>query len=227
MVRLTIQGQKYKFPERLTLVQWKELIPYDYRDHSQWPTILGKLLKEPKEVFEKATLESLTLAISFVIALMNTRVESKIKDFNDMKFGEFVDLDIYTIEGMEKRIDDALEIICDPKPYMADEALWCIDQFSLFRQHTYRSYAGLFGLNDLKDEEYEEEAKNWDAKKIAKGWYNIIVDLADGDLLKIDAVTEEPLKKTLNFMAHKKEKQLEENFRQLQQKRKYDLSRPR
>ena len=228
MVKLTIRGVKYEFPERITVDQWRRLLPFDYRDVNDWPKILGCLLKEPPETFEKATLESMQLAISFVIALMNQRVESKINDFHQMRFGEFVDLDIYTVEGIEKRLDEVLGIICPVKPYMADEALWSIDQFQLFRTHIYRSYSGLFGLDEVKDfEDEDEDTPKWDAKRVAKGWYRIIVDLANNDLLKIDQVTEQPLKQTLNFMALKKEKQLEENFRLLQQKREYDLSRNR
>jgi len=226
MVKLTLRDKKYQFPERLTLAEWKALLPFDYRDVNDWPKILACCLKEPVEAFQGATLDSLTLAISFVIALMNQREEYRIKDFNEIRFGEFVDLDIYTVEGIEKRLEETLGILCETPPQMADEALWCIDRFQLFRTHIYRSYAVLFGLNEERDFDDEEEPK-WDAKKIAKGWYRIIVDLAGDDLLKIDAVTEQPLKQTLNFMALKKEKQLEENFRLLQQKREYDLSRNR
>lgn len=227
MVKLTIQGQAYKLPEELTISQWKSLLPYDYHDVKDWPRIIGQLLNRPSKEFELATIESMTLAISFVIVLMNQRKAAQVKDFNDILFGEFVDLDIYTVEGIEKRLEQALEILCDkPKQLSSAEALWVIDQFSLFRQHTYRSYSGLFGLNDVMDE-LDIDSEGWDPKKIAKGWYRIIVDLAGDDLLKIDEVTDQPLKKTLNYMALKKEKQLEENFRLQQQQRKHDLSRNR
>ena len=81
-------------------------------------------------------------------------------------------------------------------------------------------------MNDPKGDE-EEDLENIDPNKIAKGWYRIIADLADNDVLKMDAVTDEPLKKILNFMSLRKELQLEENFKQLQQKRKHDVSRNR
>lgn len=98
-----------------------------------------------------------------------------------------------------------------------------MDQYQQFRIHTYRQYAGLFGLNEPRDD--DDDLETVDAKKVAKGWYRIIVDLAANDVLNIDAITEQPLKKILNFMALKKEKQMEENFKQLQQKRQHDLSR--
>ena len=63
--------------------------------------------------------------------------------------------------------------------------------------------------------------------QVARSWYRVIVGLAKEDILNIDAVTNEPLKKALNFMALQKEKVLEEQQRQLQQKRQYDLQRTR
>ena len=226
MVKLTIQGKGYKMPERLTVEQWKSLLRYDFQDVNEWPLIMSNLLKEDTAVFKRATVESLTLAISFVIALMNQRVESKVRDFNELTFGEFVDLDIYITQGIEKNLIAMLDILKgDSRFVWADEALWIIDQYQMFRQHTYRSYAGLFGLNEPKDE--TDDLESIDPQVIARGWYRIIIDLAENDVLKIDAVTEEPLKKILNFMAFKKERQLEENFKQLQQKRQYDLSRNR
>ena len=224
MVKLTIEGKKYQIPPKLSVEQWKQLLPFDYNSVEDWPKIMSKLLDEDVEVFKKATVESLTLAISFVIAIMNQRSECQHKDFTTIRFGEFVDMDVYTCRGVDKDIDAMLAIL-NPDIYWADEALWCIDEYQKFRVYMYRQYSGLFGLNEPRDDDDDLEAI--DPKKIARGWYKIIVDLADNDVLKIDAITEQPVKKIFNFMALKKEKQMEENFRQLQQKRQYDLSRNR
>jgi hypothetical protein len=84
----------------------------------------------------------------------------------------------------------------------------------------------LFGINSNGEQEVDEDDLDaFDPKKIAKGWYKVLIDLADNDIQKIDYVTEQPLKKVLNFMAHRKEKQLEENFRLMQQKRQMDANR--
>ena len=63
--------------------------------------------------------------------------------------------------------------------------------------------------------------------QVARSWYKVIVGLAGEDILKIDEVTEQPLTKALNFMALQKEKVMEENERQLQKQRQYDLQRNR
>ena len=54
--------------------------------------------------------------------------------------------------------------------------------------------------------------------QLARSWYRVIVSLANNDLLNIDQVTDQPLKKVLNFMALQKEKALEEEQKQLVQK---------
>ena len=156
---------------------------------------------------------------------MNQRKEHKVRDFNDILFGEFVDLDVYITMGIEKNITQILETLTPEGKEVtqwADEAMWLIDRYTQFRVFTYRQYAGLFGINKNGKQEFEDEEEELEAhdpKKVAKGWYKIIVSLADNDLQKMDYVTDEPLKKVLNFMAHRKEIQHEENFKQLQQNR--------
>ena len=157
---------------------------------------------------------------------MSKRKPSKHVDFTKISIGEFVDLDIWMIKGSEKHIDEILETISiEPIKYI-DEALWMIDQYANFRISTYRSYGALFGINDKGVQEDVAE-EDYDANKIAKGWYKVLVDLADNDLLKLDPVTEQPLYKALTFMSLRKERALEEQQRQLNQRRQHDLSRNR
>jgi len=73
----------------------------------------------------------------------------------------------------------------------------------------------------------EDGAEVQDKMHVARSWYRVIVALAGDNLLKIDSVTEEPLKKALNFMAYQKERVLEAEEKQRQQRRKYDLQRNR
>ena len=104
--------------------------------------------------------------------------------------------------------------------------MWAIERFAHFRTYTYRQYKTLFGLTDKELDEAEQKA-DIDKMQVARSWYKVIVSLANDNILNIDEVTEQPLKKVLNFMALQKEKVLEENQRQLQQKRQYDLQRTR
>lgn len=231
MIKLTIDNKKYAIPTRLTVEQWKNLIKFDFSDYLQYPKIIASLTGAEPEKVAQCTEDSQILAVGFIINLMNQRREHMIRDFNELMFGEFVDLDVYVIMGVEKNLDTILRTLTKPDKQVtewADEAMWLIDRYTQFRVYTYRQYAGLFGINKNGQQEFEdedEELEAYDPKKVAKGWYKIIIDLADNDLQKIDYVTDQPLKKVLNFMSHRKEKQLEENFKIMQQKRAMESNR--
>lgn len=229
MIKLTIDNKKYAIPARLKVEQWKNLIKYDFTDYFQYSKIIASIIGADPEKVAQCNEDSQILAVGFIINLMNQRKEHQVRDFNDLMFGEFVDLDIYVTMGVEKNITQILETLT-PKgkevTEWADEAMWLIDRYTQFRVYTYRQYAGLFGINSKGEQEIDEDDLDaYDPKKVAKGWYKIIIDLSDNDLQKIDYVTDQPLKKVLNFMSHRKEKQLEENFKLMQQKRQYEANR--
>jgi hypothetical protein len=229
MIKLTIDNKKYAIPTRLTVDQWKKLITFDFSDYMQFSKIIASLIGADPQKIAECTEDSQILAVGFIIQLMNQRKEHQVRDFNDIMFGEFVDLDVYVTMGIEKNLDAILRTITpqgkEPTEW-ADEAMWLIDRYTQFRVYTYRSYAGLFGINQNGEQEIDEDDLDaYDPKKVAKGWYKIIIDLADNDLQKIDYVTDQPLKKVLNFMSFRKEKQLEENFKVMQQKRAMEANR--
>lgn len=224
MVKININDKQYKIPERLTVQQYKTLLTFDWEDPKYYPLIVAKLIGAPIALLANAPTDSLTLAVAFAVQLMDKRKKCKLKDLDTLTFGEFVDLDVYLSQGLDKHFDDIRLMLTDAK--WADEAMYAIDQYAKFRMYTYRQYKVLFGLTD-KELEREEPIDNPDKLQVARGWYRIIVGLSMDNILNIDAVTEQPLKKVLNFMALQKEKQLEENQRKLEQKRQYDLQRNR
>jgi len=213
-------------PERFTILQWQEILKLDIEDSKSWPKIMSIAFGQPYYKFHDVAEESLILGTSLIINTMTQRKECKIRDLTTLTLGEFVDLDIYMVMGIEKNLKPILDLISVHEVTYIDEALFLVDQYANFRISTYRQYSGLFGLNN-KGEQDEEDLENWNPQQVAKGWYKVLVDLADDDLLKLDAVTEQPLKKAFNFMALRKEKILEDNFKQLQQKRQHDLQRNR
>ena len=228
MIKLTIDKKKYGIPNRLTVKQWKQLIAHDFSNYYEYSKIISCVTGADPDKVAQCTEESQILAIGFIINLMNQRKEYVVRDFNEITFGEFVDLDVYIVMGIEKNLDPILEILTpegmDVTEWM-DEALWLVDRYTQFRVFTYRQYSGLFGINSNGDQEIDEDEEDWDPKKVAKGWYKVLIDMSDNDITKIDYVTEQPLKKVLNLMAYRKEKQLEENFRLMQQKRQLDAQR--
>jgi hypothetical protein len=217
MVKLTILDKRYQFPERITLEKWRRLANLDFGQPSQWARILSIIIDEDEALISKCRLDSLTLAISFCIELMNTRRKTTMKDFSAFTLGEFIDLDCYVSISVEKHIEDVIKMLSDEQITMADEALWLLEQYMAFRMSTYRAYSGLFGLNEPKEDEDTDDEEVFDPNKVIKNWYTIIMELAEGNILNIDAVTEQPYKKAFNFMAWKKEKAQAERYKQIQQ----------
>tara|TARA_R110000796_G_scaffold61179_8_gene141745 strand:- start:1175 stop:1858 length:684 start_codon:yes stop_codon:yes gene_type:complete len=226
MIKLKLKHRTYKIPERFTIKQWDQIVRLDMEDPKSYQIIMAVALNEKVAKFHGVDEDSLILGASLIINEMRKRKKVESKDFTKITIGEFVDLDIWMVKGTEKHMEDILGLLQKEPIKYIDEALWLVDQYANFRISTYRSYAGLFGIND-KGEQEDIDPEEWDPNKIAKGWYKVLVDLADNDILRLDPITEQPLYKALTFMSLRKERLLEEQQRQLKQKRKNELSRNR
>lgn len=224
-MNINVNDIAYPFKQRLTIEEWQSLVSYNFQDPKTYPYILNIVSGAPIDVLVTADPEALALPIVFVIQLMDQRKEIKGKLFDKLNFGEFVDIDVYINMGLEKNIKPILNVLMVKTDY-ADEALYAIEEYDKFRTYIYRQYKQLFGLDD-KDFNDDLVVEDWDRMAVAKNWYKIIVGLANGDITKIDQITDQPLKKVLNFMALQKEQRLEEERIKLQQKREYDLQRNR
>jgi hypothetical protein len=224
-MKININNKGYKFPSNLSMEQWSYLVEnFDFTSESEHAKILSYLTGAPLEYLQEAESETLVLAIAFVVQMLNKRTPIKGKSFEDITFGEFIDLDIYLNMGVHRYWKEVLQIL-DVEDKGSEYSLFAIEQYNQYRTHIYRSYKKLF---EIEDHQFDEEAeKSFDPQQVARNWYKIIVGLANDDLLRIDEVTDQPLKKALNFMAYQKEKQIEENLKQLQRKREYDLQRNR
>ena len=228
MAQININNVGYTIPERLTVEQYYKAIQFDWEDPKYYPMIIAQLTGAPLALLAKAGDESLTLAIALIVKSMNDRRECTMIDLEGIAFGQFVDLDVYLALGLDKHFGDITAILA-PGVEWADEAMWAIDKYAAFRTFTYRQYKVLFGLTDkdLTEAEAEGETEVKDKMQVARAWYKVIVSLAQDNILKLDEVTEQPLKKVLNFMSLQKEKVMEENEAKLKQKRQYDLQRTR
>ena len=152
MIKLKLNHRTYKLPNRYTIDQWKAVVRLDMEDPRSWPQILAIALDQRVAKFMKVDEDSLILGASLIINEMSKRRVGKHIDFTKISIGKFVDLDIWLVSGTEKHIDEILDTLCEEPIKYIDEALWMIDQYSNFRISTYRSYAGLFGLNDRMEQ---------------------------------------------------------------------------
>lgn len=221
MIDIRINDEYYEIPEYFSIEQWQRLIKWDFAREQHWPKLIEVVTGVNANMIAQAPTETLEVIIVFIAQAMNQRQQCEISDFNEMTFGQFVDMDVYLTQGIDKHINECMQVL-DIKPANVAEALWAIDEYTKYRQYIYRSYARLFGIDEYSDD--DEDAPRGD---VARAWYSVIVGLANDDVLKIDAVTSQPLKKILNFMALQKERALARQAEALKQKRDYDIQRNR
>ncbi len=220
MVKLKLDGVDYRFPKRLEIGLWSQLAQLDLGEPLMWPRALHLVTGAPLDLLCQAPHKALELGMGFLLQLMGQRKVAEHSPFEELTFGQWVDLDIWLIWGADRHLADLLGIL-SPEILYADEALWIIEKYSRWRLSVYRSYSALFGLNDPVDDEGGEA----DKMGIARGWYAVMVRLAQGDILRLDPVAEQPLKKALNMLAYQKQVDAEEAARQQEITRKYDLQR--
>lgn len=222
---ITINEKEYQFPKRLTVDQWKGIMRYDIESQQNWPQIIASLFGVHPKDLKEASDFTIELGIGLLIGLLNERKESRHIDFTGLNFGQWVDLDIWITEGVHKNCDKMLKILGDTK--WADEALYKIDAYNQWRTYIYRQYAELFGLNGETDETVETDEKEPVPQNPAEAWFSIIIGLASDNILYLDQVTDQPILKTLNFMAHQKNKAITENFKKYKKQKEYELHRNR
>ncbi len=206
-VTVNINDKSWQIPQRVTIDEWKDLQQWEFTNEGHWPWIISTISQFDAKEFTGADPDSMQLFIGFIIAACNRRTLKVQPDFNALKFGEFVDLDCYLALGTEKNITQILEVLGVDTPW-ADEALAVIDQYIKWRTSIYKQYSQLFGIGEKKSELPHDEVFN--PKEVARGWYMVIMDLADNNILNMDKVTEEPLQKTLTFLQIQKEIKIKE-----------------
>ena len=224
MVTFNLEDKEYSIPSSMTIDQWSRAIKFDMSEPLYWPHIVNAVTGAPLSTLKRVSEDSLELAIVFIAQQMNEREEVDMMNLENMTFGQWVDLDVYSSLGIDKHFKDMLDILA-PTADTAAQALWVLDKYTQYKKFILNQYKELFGLEDIAPE--DTETVDTDPLQAARSWYRIIVDLAGKDVLKLDEVTEQPLKKILNFMALQKEEALKEQERQRQQRLKYDLQRAR
>jgi len=206
-VTVNINDKKWEIPTRVTIEEWRDLQQWEFTNQAHWPWIVSTISSFDAKEFDNADPDSMQLFIGFLIAACNKRTLKVQPDFNQLKFGQFVDLDCFLALGVEKNIAQILETLGVDTPW-ADEALAVIDQYLKWRATIYKQYSQLFGLNNKEGLPNDDEF--YDPKEVARGWYMVIMELADNNILRMDEVTEEPLQKTLTFLQIQKELKIKE-----------------
>ena len=206
-VRVNINKTKWEIPQRVTIEEWQSLQQWEFTNQAHWPWIISTISNFDAKEFDNADPDSMQLFIGFLVSACNKRTLKVQPDFNELKFGQFVDLDCFLALGVEKNITQILEVLGVDTPW-ADEALAVIDQYVKWRATIYKQYSQLFGLNDQKADLPHDDV--YKPNEVARGWYMVIMELCDHNILRMDRVTEEPLQKTLTFLQIQKELKIKE-----------------
>ena len=222
MVKLKIDSRTYTIDGNPTIDQWMDLMRWDFEAPPHWPHIIKRITDLPMPTIEEMTPEQQHLAVTMIAHSLTQRIEIPLPNFGKLNFGQFVDMEYYLAMGTHKSMRQILETL-KIKVDGTQEALWATEVYIKWRNNIYKQYSALFGLDDTY--EVDEPQQNKTPQQVAKEWYRILVDLANDDLLAIEEVTNKGVKEVLNFMAVRKERQLEELRKQTQQKRQYDLQR--
>ena len=207
-VTVNINNKKWAVPTRVTIEEWQGLQQWEFSNQAHWPWIVQSISDYTAQEFDNADPDSMQLFIGFIIAASNKRTLKVQPDFNALNFGQFVDLDCYLSLGTEKNIQEILRVLGVDTPW-ADEALAVVDQYIKWRATIYKQYADLFGLNTTDGLPNDDETM-YDPKEVSRGWYLVICELTNWDVLKMDEVTEQPLHKILTYLQIKKEKETKE-----------------
>jgi len=225
MIHLKIDNKKYPITEDPTLDQWQRMMSLDFEYEGHWPTLINIATNVPIDVLNLATQEQLRLGGVLVSLALQRRREVPVVDFNTLNLGQFIDMEYYLAEGMQKSIRKCLTTL-EVETEVATEALWVIERYTQWRNNIYKQYAGLFNYDPQPNDE-EDEGPQKTPFDIAKGWYRILVELSGHDPLKIDSITKQPLKEMFNYLAMQKDIAQEELNQKKQQQREYELQRNR
>jgi len=213
MIKLKLNNKAYKLPERLTVDEWQKIVRLDIEDPALWPHIVATAFNAPLSIVQAAPNETLELGLGFIYELLGRKRECSKQDYNKFTFGQFIDLDVWLVDGHEKWLHK-IAATCGPTKW-ADEALWLANDAARWRAYIYNQYRELFGLDTREEfiEKFEEETVANKGAEHARSWMQVLYALSNDNVLNVDPITELPLRQALNFMAIRKEirqKELEE-----------------
>lgn len=217
MVTININDIKYEITQTLTVTEWKSLMKYDFNDYTQWTAIVNELTGAPLEELDTMDYDQKRLTVVMIAHALTQRDPVPLPNFNQLEFGTWIDVEYYLAMGLEKSIDLVIDRLGFTET-LGKRALYITEKYMEWRTSIYKQYASLFSYDD-PDLDNLVETNPQTATEVAKGWYNILVDLSQDNVLNMEPVTKLKIKEALNFMAVRKEKQLAEIARQKQKQR--------
>jgi hypothetical protein len=204
-------------PDKFTISQFKQLIAFDTRLEMNWNKVIQITFNIPLEIVAQIPDDTKELAISFIAAyIMQVRTDyvSNKMNLENLTFGQYIDLDVYYSDGLHQHLEKVINILfnIDEDDYI-NEYWGGVLYYIKWRQNFIKNYQNLFSIDDEQEMPTKSEAPN----QVARSWYNTAMYLIEDDLLKLESLLNQPVVSVFNFMAYKKQKNLDELSRSRKQ----------
>lgn len=226
MYTLVIKDNEYTVPDYLTIEKWSEVNKYDIRVKFTWNRIISIVMDIPQDEVEIIPDNTKELIMLMVTTLVNPLVLLHHKEYNGGKYidlssmtlGKFIDLELQIGDGIQKNLKNIVEILYNTKidnDTNIKKVLGGVNHYLKWRENIFSSYKNLFLINGEEDG-YADDNDFYKStiEDIKHSWFEIIMLLANDDILKMEQVTEQSVIKSFNWLAWNKDKQQKELDRQ-------------
>lgn len=205
MHTLVINDKEYGLPSDLTLTQWKAVMKSSASTDDVIKIVFGCSDEEVSMIPEQTK----TVAVGFVSNMLFPVIDPtsigylnhKVLDFDTITFGEFIDLEVYNSEGIEKNIIEMVQVLY--KAANVDDwpisACWNgVHRFLTWRNMVYHNYKNLFESTESDDD---------NPVSLRHMWYDVAMIVAQNNILNLEPVLNRPLIECLNWLAWNKDQQ--------------------
>ena len=209
---ITLNNEKWQVPEEITVGQFSQVASLGLEDLKARRLICAIILDAPLQTFNQVEDEELEgvfqICMASMISMNEPRPYDGLVDFDQMTFGQFVDLDSLSHMGLNDNLVECISIIWEHDT----DQIWStpmarywrgIEQWLEKRKAIYKAYETFFEI--VEDVEPSEDSNASDTADIRRAWYQAIVTLAGEDFMKIHEVVERPLTEALNYLSYLKD----------------------
>ena len=211
--KLNIKGEQFDIREDYTIEEWMQLQKWDPSIEENWPRLMSDATGITLDTAKQIPLETMQVAIGLLMvtlspdhcALKDLVEEHRLIDFNEITFGQFVDLEVMISRDPRKTLDKMIAVMYqakDTRNWQLRDTWPSLQKYLVFRKGVYNSYKALFEIDDI-DQGTAEEVKDQ-----GHAWYDMAMILADEKFLNIDSAVDRPLTEAFNFLAWKKDQAL-------------------
>lgn len=211
-MKLIVGDDEYKVPHYLTIEKWCELQKWsleNVNNHDKLISILMgvdilKVMTFPEEIKQTAI-----FILSSILFHKEKSNFGELRNFNEFNIGQFIDMEVYIAGGIHNYIEEIVELIWEGVEYdpefPAHEVYDGIQKYFNFRKTIFNKYKSFFGFDENKKNDTTMTHID-----VARTWYQLLLILANGEFLKMNEASEQPLISSLNFLSYDKDKKTEE-----------------